>query len=627
MLSPKPAYAAMRFIDLGGGGFTAFGDAAGGSDRIPTSSARLSISAEAAPLTTIRDFQFALPAKFEFTTAQTSLTADPGTALDITVRITDLGGQPVRNARVHFLSSAGSSVSDAEVNATTGDGLATVHWQLSGIPGRNTLVASGRGIGGSDYNGPREGVDPFQPLQTHWGDDVTSSAPVLLQPGSVTYSAVTAGSVSGTVISDADGAAIVGATITIGTASTTSAAGGAFSIPGLAPGTYSVSASADGFLTSAREGVVVTAGSDNALGAIRLKRADVQITLNATSVEKLPGGTHHFVVQAGGAGPYLWSVNGTDGGSAAFGLIITNPDFSADYTAPALVPEPPTFDVCARRAANPTNKACAAVTIRPIPSSGQDVIVFNDVDFFDNTAAANPNNIRLFTNLVDYSGAGPRAAQRGVMIHLGHGSLLSCCGGAAFIQTLIDTYSNRGNPVNLVTNAAATITALPADIKLLYLVLPGSAYSDNEINILKQFAAEGGRIVFIGEHGGFYPTQIVQVENPFFQKMGAQLTNTGALIDCGYNTLPLASLRPHQVTEGMANVTMGCASKITLGPNDYALVYGSDGQSIIAAVAKIDVTPLPAAVAATFMRQPAARTSTADVDLDPVGMKYVVPKP
>lgn len=354
-----------------------------------------------------------------------------------------------------------------------------------------------------------------------------------------------------------------------------------------------------------------------------VEQRDVPIVLNLTAVEKLPGGTQRFVVQQG-TGPYTWSVNGIDGGNATFGTIAVFSANEADYTAPAAVPNPPTFDVCARRDAKPTNKACAAVTIKPVPSSGTDVVVFNDINFFDDFPAQNPNNIRLYTNLVDYTAPGARSDQTGVMIHFGHNSV--CC-GPSYIQTLINTYNGRGNPVTVVDNPAATISSVPAAIKLLFLVLPNTPYSDAEINVLKQFAGEGGRIVFIGEHGGFYPTQIETVENPFLAKMGAQLTNTGATIDCGYNTLPQTSIRPHQITEGLTNVTMACASQITLGPNDYALVYGSDGVSIIAAVARIDVTPLPLAALAKSPAPLFSQSSAVPAGEDPVGAKYAKPAP
>jgi len=88
-------------------------------------------------------------------------------------------------------------------------------------------------------------------------------------------------------------------------------------------------------------------------------------------------------------------------------------------------------------------------------------------------------------------------------------------------------------------------------------------------HVLKQFASEGVRLVFIGEWQGYYDA--ITLENDFLGKMEAVMTNTGQAVDCGYNTLPSASLRPHQITQGMSNVTIACSSVLAPGPNGYPL--------------------------------------------------------
>lgn len=90
---------------------------------------------------------------------------------------------------------------------------------------------------------------------------------------------------------------------------------------------------------------------------------------------------------------------------------------------------------------------------------------------------------------------------------------------------------------------------------------------------------------------GYYDA--ITLENDFLGKMGAVMTNTGQAVDCGYNTLPQASLRPHQITQGMTNVTIACSSVLVPGPNDYPLYYDSTNSKVLSAVATIDTTPLP----------------------------------
>jgi hypothetical protein len=161
MLAPKPAYAAMM-IDLGGGGFT---------------------------VDCCSDFQFALPAKAEVVPSTDKQVAPWGSLLPVlpTVKVTDLDGKAVSGARVRF-SATNGSVSAA--SAVTGvDGLAQTAWTI-GNASQNALVASGRGIAGTDFSGPRDGVDPFQPIQSHFDPLFTGVAQqVSVRTGSVTFTA------------------------------------------------------------------------------------------------------------------------------------------------------------------------------------------------------------------------------------------------------------------------------------------------------------------------------------------------------------------------------------------------------------------------------------------------------
>ena len=138
MLAPKPLYAATRRLDVGAGALT----------------------------DEFSDFQFALPAKMSV--AQES----PSSVL-----VTDLAGVPVKNARVRFAATAaecaGLPVPPPTDPVSTSSGVVAA-------PGGSLIVACGRGLAGTDNNGPRSGVDPFQPLSTEFGDAPTGlEVPVL----------------------------------------------------------------------------------------------------------------------------------------------------------------------------------------------------------------------------------------------------------------------------------------------------------------------------------------------------------------------------------------------------------------------------------------------------------------
>ena len=169
ILGPTPLNA--RRIDEGGGGQT--GD--------------------------ISDFQFALPTKAAID-AGDGQSGPVGSALPVQprVKLTDLGGEPVKGATIKFQGD-GVAATSLTSDAT---GLLSVPWTIPYF-GTNTLTANGRGIGGSDNSGPRCGVDPFQPIQgsphpAEFGPAAVCSpsetngpaeTPITLATGSVTFTA------------------------------------------------------------------------------------------------------------------------------------------------------------------------------------------------------------------------------------------------------------------------------------------------------------------------------------------------------------------------------------------------------------------------------------------------------
>jgi hypothetical protein len=322
------------------------------------------------------------------------------------------------------------------------------------------------------------------------------------------------------------------------------------------------------------------------------------------SVEKLPGGTEQFRV-VGVTGPFIWSVNGIDGGNTTFGTV----DTGGFYQAPAAVPTPAVFPVCARLASAPTTSGCAVVVINPVPSPGTDVIVINDLNLFDQFyMGQDANNRLLAANLVNYAATGPRANGTVVMHDRGRNSpcfLNQECGDAG-LSVLDSVLTANGFSITRV-DTVASWAGIPASVKVIFLWNPRIVYSRDDINGFKAFASQGGRIVFIGEHVGFYLQAGIDTENQFLIDMGAQFTNVGAVLACPETIVP-PNIAQHQTTTGMTSVTIACASQAIPGPNDFPLFIEATG-SAIAGVAKISTVPLPAppgVVDAQAVRAPTA---------------------
>lgn len=234
------------------------------------------------------------------------------------------------------------------------------------------------------------------------------------------------------------------------------------------------------------------------------------------------------------------------------------------------------------------------------PPPGTDIVVFNDINVFDNGAMSNANNRLLVTNLVDFTTSGPRNSATEVVWDRGRQSICFGTGECqdANMATSRTTITNAGYTMVDIQSSAGTLDDLlqsgGANWKEIWLWVPMEGFDKDEINALKLFASEGGRVVFIGEWAGYYPPSGIALENQFLLDMGAVMTNIGNAVDCGYQLVPPTSLRPHQITTGLTNLTMACSSVLVPGANDFPLYLDQSNTLVLSAVATIDVTPLPA---------------------------------
>ena len=222
------------------------------------------------------------------------------------------------------------------------------------------------------------------------------------------------------------------------------------------------------------------------------------------------------------------------------------------------------------------------------PPPGTDIVVFNDVNVFDNTGMANPNNVRMVENLVSFTTGKARDDGDEVWFDCRTsvpGGSHGCSDGSTFHATI------EAEGLSTVELTTGSLEDIPPQVKVLFLWLPSSSYSTAEVNAFKQFAAEGGRIVFVGEHASFYGP-FIPAQNALLEQLGAVLRNSGGLFDCGFVDLPLSALRLHQITAGLTGLRIACSSEIVLGPTDFALYLDTTGTHVLSGVATIDTEPL-----------------------------------
>jgi hypothetical protein len=333
------------------------------------------------------------------------------------------------------------------------------------------------------------------------------------------------------------------------------------------------------------------------------------LTLSLTTAEKLVNGTQQFTVVDGEPGPYVWSVDGIDGGASANGTV----DGSGLYTAPGSVPTGGTVQVCARVAAKPSVNACATVTVVATPSGGGDVVVINDVNVWGTEASSGglkPENQVFFANLMRLPAGTPRAAGTTVMFYNGVNAWAGMGvsePGAIFVDALTTALVDSGYTV---VNEMGSLASIAPEVKLIFVWLPSSAIPTAGVNGLKQFASEGGRVIVVGENIYAMGQEGIDVENDLLGRLGAQLTNTG---DCAVPGEYAPSVGSHELVSGVAQLYMACVSTMTPGPNDYPL-FEDTAHRVVGAVAKIDLTPLPEdLMIQSSLRMPRRAATTRDL--------------
>ncbi len=241
---------------------------------------------------------------------------------------------------------------------------------------------------------------------------------------------------------------------------------------------------------------------------------------------------------------------------------------------------------------------CEAITV-----PGRDIVVLNDANIFDAAAMEDPNNVRLVQNLINFTTTGSRNS--GDVFMYNYQNTLGTPSTFITLWSEMRTVIEAEGYTISDTSAQDDLLNIPADVKVVMLVLPLAQYSVEVINSLKSFAAEGGRIIFMGEHEDVYGAGI-PIENDFLISMGAVLRNTGGYVDCletqgqPHIKIPSVSLREHPIMEGIDELSIACSSIIEPGADDFPLFYDSTNTHVLGGVAKIDVSPISAASATSI---------------------------
>jgi len=194
------------------------------------------------------------------------------------------------------------------------------------------------------------------------------------------------------------------------------------------------------------------------------------------------------------------------------------------------------------------------ITIRPVVppvlrTPGADVIVYADVNLLDDAAITSGSNQTFAQNLVNFTADGPNAQSFRIKIYEGHN------GTRVATQAPYETVFSMWNNNDYTIDESREEPIQTSGYKLIMIFLPGqngySPFSAAEIDSLKQFAANDGRLVLIGEWSGFYSDTGRQTFNKLLADLGI-----GMIITSVRNVQQELrfSLAPHQVMSEVTSI-------------------------------------------------------------------------
>lgn len=121
-------------------------------------------------------------------------------------------------------------------------------------------------------------------------------------------------------------------------------------------------------------------------------------------------------------------------------------------------------------------------------------------------------------------------------------------------------------------------------VRLLWATQPGDSYTAAELASMASFLSLGGRIAFLGEHGGFAPGENIRI-NAALASLGADITITNNALSCGFRSAKRSEgeILDHPLTVGVDNYEYACFAQLNISGTAQSLMLGdtgSDGEGI-----------------------------------------------
>ena len=142
---------------------------------------------------------------------------------------------------------------------------------------------------------------------------------------------------------------------------------------------------------------------------------------------------------------------------------------------------------------------------------------------------------------------------------------------------------------DLEVDLQTPLVSIPSDVRVFWMWTPTEVLTSAEVNVLKAFAARGGRIVFNADFKDSWYTSShhANIATALLTQLGTGIISTGNLVgSTGVIVAP-----EHPIMAGVSSVSFGSPGDMTVSSPGVPLVTDSGGKVLIA-TAPVNITPV-----------------------------------
>ena len=176
------------------------------------------------------------------------------------------------------------------------------------------------------------------------------------------------------------------------------------------------------------------------------------------------------------------------------------------------------------------------------------------------------HKLKTLASALVLSALGSTAAQAGVVT----------VWGERFDLNPINNFYNglTGHSSSIATGTLDTVNL--SGVNLLWAVQPADAYTAAELTAMANFLSGGGRIAFMGEHGGFAPAENARI-NAALLALGSTISiNANDVLDGGFRSAGVldGQILNHPLTTGVSTYQYAAFAPLTISGSAQALMLG-----------------------------------------------------